>query len=105
MLLKISEKFSDSPGGRYENEGPFSGERFRDEILIPMLEEAIEKEEKILIDLDDLYGLPTSFLEEAFGGLIRKGYSRTIKQSISFKSEDRPNIVEKIIKYIDEGGE
>ncbi len=35
MILKISEDYSETPGGRYIKEGKFSGEDFRNTHLIP----------------------------------------------------------------------
>ena len=59
--------FSANPGGRARKDGEFSGEKFREEILIPLL----EKHKYIELDISDAYGLGSSFLEEAFGGLVR----------------------------------
>jgi hypothetical protein len=61
-----------SPGGRFKSDGPFSGEWFRDEILAPALAQAIETGERLGVELGGTSGYGSSFLEEAFGGLIRK---------------------------------
>jgi hypothetical protein len=61
-----------SPGGRFKSDGPFSGEWFRDEILCPALRQAIEVGEHLSVELGGTSGYGSSFLEEAFGGLIRK---------------------------------
>lgn len=98
--IKISTEFSDSPGGRYKREGDYSGEQFREEILFPRYQDAIKNGDKILVDLDDCYGLPTSFLEEAFGGLVREHHCKNASNIIEFKSDDRPNLIYKIKKYI-----
>lgn len=100
MEIKISKVFSDTPGGRYIVEGPNSGEEFRKKFLLNAYKLGIEKNEKILIDLDDLYGSPTSFLEEAFGGLVREVKDPSIIKMFEFKSDDRPKLVEKIIEYM-----
>ena len=68
--IKIA-RFSLSPGPRYIDEGKNSGEMFRKDILYPKFKEAIETNSKIIVDLDGTDGYGTSFLEEAFGGLIR----------------------------------
>lgn len=72
MFIKVAEEFTETPGARYRNQGPFSGEEFIDSLLYPKYEEAIQKNEKLVVDLDGGYGYGSSFLEEAFGGLIRK---------------------------------
>jgi hypothetical protein len=60
-----------SPGGRYITDGPFSGEWFREKVLGPALGAAIQTGEKLIVELDGTSGYGSSFLEEAFGGLIR----------------------------------
>jgi len=62
--------FSKTPVGRYRTDGPSSGQRFREEVLLP----AINAGQKVEIVLDGVAGLPPSFLDEAFGGLVRKGH-------------------------------
>ena len=65
--IDISKDFSDVPAGRYKKDGPNSGERFRDDILIP----ALLTGEKVEVVLDGSEGYGSSFLDEAFGGLAR----------------------------------
>ena len=60
-----------SPGGRYITDGPYSGEWFRNEVLAGELRAAIRNGEVLEVELDWTSGYGTSFLEEAFGGLIR----------------------------------
>ena len=55
-------------------DGPNSGEAFRDDILLPALKRADQKGDLVAVSLDDVVtGLGPSFLEEAFGGLVREG--------------------------------
>lgn len=101
IRIIISEDFSDTPGGRYIKEGAFSGEAFRNEILRPKYDEAIEKKEKLFIDFDNCYGFASSFLEESFGGLVRDTKSTKIKDILEIKSDDRDDLKDWIYKYID----
>jgi len=95
-LIDIGRDFSRYPAGRYESDGPFCGEIFRQKFLVP----AITKNEKIIIELDGTAGYGSSFLEEAFGGLVRLGYSANqIKTVITLHSED-PSLLEEIEEYI-----
>jgi hypothetical protein len=71
--IKIAD-FTRYPGPRYEADGPFSGQEFRNTILIPALRDAIADNEVISVLLDDVAGYGSSFLEEAFGGLVRAGF-------------------------------
>lgn len=99
ISVKVSE-YSTTPGGRYISDGKYSGEDFRTKVLLPKYEQALESGEKMLVDLDDCYGMPTSFLEEAFGGLVRIKKDRKIAEMLEIKSEDRPDLIEKVQGYI-----
>lgn len=66
--ISLADDFSVYPGGRYLSDGPFSGEEFRNKI-IPLF----QINDAVVIDLDGVRGHPASFLEEAFGGLLRNG--------------------------------
>ena len=103
MRISICKEFSETPGARYKSEGIYSGEEFRESLLQPKFEEAIKKGEKLVVDLDGGYGYPTSFLEEAFGGLARTFGSQKVLESLEFVSEDEPALVEEIIMYIRAG--
>lgn len=100
MEVKISRDFSETPGARSRADGKYSGEEFREEYLIPAYLEAKKKHEKLIIDLDGGYGYPTSFLEEAFGGLARKFDSSSVLSILSFISNDEPSLIEEIQEYI-----
>lgn len=100
ITINIAKDFSDTPGARFIKEGDYSGELFRKELLEPKFKEAIEKNQKLVIDLDGGYGYPTSFLEEAFGGLARIYDKKQILENIEFISQDEPILVEEIKEYI-----
>lgn len=67
-MIKVSD-YSKFPYRRHAPEGDFSGEFFRERILIP----ALESSAKVTVDLNGVLSLGSSFLEEVFGGLIRSG--------------------------------
>lgn len=58
-----------TPGGRFKSDGPFSGERLRDDVLVPAYKRG---EAAVVVKLDGALGWPASFLEEAFGGFVDK---------------------------------
>ncbi|RRW40999.1 MULTISPECIES: STAS-like domain-containing protein [Pseudomonas] len=96
--LKVAD-FSEFPGPRKESIGPNSGEKFRDEKLIP----AIHKYGKNLkVNLDDTAGYGSSFLEEAFGGLIRCGIDKDVVLSIcdNLISSEDPSLISEIKLYV-----
>ncbi len=101
-MIKISvcKDFTDAPGPRYIIQGDFSGELFRNKWLIPNLKEALKNKDKVLVDLDGTFGYPTSFLEEAFGGLTEFFDKNVILNTIEFKSNDELGLIDEIKEYI-----
>lgn len=58
----------DLPSGRYrKNCTGGSAEEFRDDVLIPAL-----AEDDVTVHLVPRYGMPVSWCEEVFGGLVRE---------------------------------
>lgn len=100
LNINISQDFSETPGARYRTEGDFSGEQFRDDLLEPKFLEAKRNSEKITINFDGGYGYPTSFLEEAFGGLARKYDPTDVLNIFIFISDDEPSLIEEVNGYI-----
>lgn len=102
ILFKVSKEFSKTPGPRLPVEGEFSGELFRERHLMPAIKEAINKNASLIIDLDCTAGYGTSFLEEAFGGLIRIDNYRLeeLMDHLEFVSNEEPYLIEDIIEYL-----
>lgn len=100
MIIKISKDFSETPGARLRSEGKYSGEEFRDDILKIKFEEAKATKEKLTIDFDGGYGYPTSFLEEAFGGLARFFSPSEVLSVLEFISYDEPSLINEVTNYI-----
>lgn len=98
-VYKISTEFSKTPGPRSICEGEFSGELFRIEHLVPEFAKAISEDYILVIDLDGTAGYGTSFLEEAFGGLIRNNkYSLSqIQKHIIFISNEESYLIKDIM--------
>lgn len=69
--VRLATKFSPYLGGRYRDDGPYSGQEFREDFLVPWMTDAIRDHQLLVLDLDGVAGVPSSFLEEAFGGLLR----------------------------------
>lgn len=98
--ILISKQFSKTPFGRYVSDGPHSAVRFRKEFLVPAF---VDIEEPIEVDFDGIsLAIGSSFLEEAFGGLIRKeGISKDkVKKYLIIKSE-LPFYEQQIARFID----
>ena len=101
MRIKISEEYTRTPGGRYITEGDFSGEAFRKNVLKEKYMAALELKETLIIDMDGCYGFPSSFLEEAFGGLARDLNDKNILKNIDIISFDEPGMSERIKSYVE----
>ena len=100
MKLRVAEEFSRAPGPRSKSEGPDSAEKFYESLLEPRFRQAVEHNDKLLVDLDGGFGYSTSFLEEAFGGLARVYGPKTVLERIQIKSEEEPYLAEDVIRYI-----
>ena len=104
VLLKLAEKFSRTPGPRYASEGNHSGEDFRNNVLHPAYESAVAEGNFLVVILDGTCGYGTSFLEEAFGGLIRENGIplATLKQNMRIVSVEEPDLLEEVSEYMEE---
>lgn len=100
-IVSIARDFTKYPAGRYVEDGPFSGAAFRERFLVP----ALQAGEFLVIELDGVRGYGSSFLEEAFGGLVRKGFEPAqVKQSLKLVASDL-SLVDEIFDYIEHGNE
>ncbi|RED11272.1 STAS-like domain-containing protein [Pontivivens insulae] len=101
MSISIANDFSRVPAGRYHpSDGNKSGERFRSEFLAKRL---LESDERVTVSLDGVVGFPSSFLEEAFGGLVRAGFKYDVlrkRLKIVTTEPRKQRYVEQIWQYI-----
>jgi hypothetical protein len=88
----FAESFSKYPGGRYRRHGPFSGEEFRDDVLMPL----VDKHKKVKLNLTGTYGFGSSFIDEAFGEMGKKFGVAKCRDLLIFISEDDPALVDLI---------
>ena len=102
--ISIAKDFSKFPIGKSRVDGPHSGQAFLEDYLLPKLREATA-ENPLIIDLDDTIGLTASFLEAAFGGLVKKGYKKSDLEKILRLVTTQPSFVmyeELTWEYIEE---
>ena len=100
-VIKVAQDFTRFPSGRFKKNGDTSGEAFREKFLEPALKDGIE----ITVDLDGTIGYGSSFLEEAFGGLIRalRIKPEHLRNRLHLASSD-PSLIEEIESYIADAG-
>ena len=96
ITIHIASEFSRHPAGRFIEDGPYSGEAFRQKFL----EKPLMDGETVLIDLDGTRGYGSSFLEEAFGGLVRVGLAKDrLLKSIELRTS-RQSLKQEIMEYL-----
>lgn len=98
--ISIANDFSTEPLGRFPSDSDTNGTLFRENFLVP----ALSKYDFIQVNLDSTEGYGSSFLEEAFGGLVRKHdlASSELLRRITFISNDDPTLISEIQKYIND---
>ena len=104
VIINIALDFNQYPAGRFKTDGPYSGEGFREKCLVP----ALKENDRVTVILDSVPGYGSSFLEEAFGGLIRtEGFSiDEITAKLHLKADGRNEVyIPEISTYIKEASE
>lgn len=94
--INIPKDFHPRPYGRDEGDGDYNGYTFCHTVLAP----ALKKYDAVHVDLTGYNRYGRSFLDEAFGGLIREeGFTA---EDITNKLTYSHNQVQSIISVIDE---
>ena len=96
-VVDMGKDFSRYPAGRTDKDGKFNGTAFRDIHLLPY----IRKGNRVVVMLDSGFAYGSSFLEEAFGGLVRAGVDKkTVVSMVDLKTEDSA-LREEIVRYLE----
>jgi len=95
VVIDVGRDFSMTPGGRYRNDGAWSGEEFREELLEPK----IKAGDNVIVDLDGPVGFTTSFLEEVFGGIVRI-FGPKVKDRVRVRAALKPTRAQKAMLYL-----
>lgn len=97
-IISIAKQFSEFPTGRFYSDTEVSGQAFREKFLVPRLKVG----DSLLVDLDGVEGFGSSFLDEAFGGLVRlEGFRlHELSENLKFKSEEDPSLIVEINGYM-----
>jgi len=97
-VISVAETIGFYPGGRLRTDSSHSGQEFREDYLEPVF----QTDEVVEVDLDRVLGYASCFLDEAFGGLVRKGIpADRVRAQLRLRSV-HPSIIEEINRYIDE---
>lgn len=101
LVINVAKNFTRFPSGRFKRNGETSGEAFRGQFL----ENPLKEGKEITVELDGTIGYGSSFLEEAFGGLVRvlEISPQNLKSKLHIVSDD-PALLEEVNGYIDDAG-
>lgn len=78
IIIKIATDFSRIPGARYPEEGDYSGQEFRQNVLHPALKKAIEMNVKLIVDLYNRANELYTF------------HKRNVQKNVFFRSMENP---------------
>ena len=102
VTISIANHFSAYPAGRYPADGDYNATAFRKKWLVP----ALADDARVEVTFDDVIGLAASFLDEAFGGLIRsEGMSKEFLDAHLHLTTTEPELEDYVglaRRYIDE---
>lgn len=98
MTFSVARDFSPFPGPRRSVQGPCSGEALR-KLLARRLR---AQPGQMIINLDGTHGYGSSFLDEAFGGLVRSEHfeKSEILNRLQFVSKLDPTYIDEILESI-----
>ena len=89
MTVEIAKDFSRLPGPRLRTAGRHSGEQFREEHLTPALEDGIRSGQPATIVMSGTeFGCTDAFLDESFGGLVRRHGLEEVRKSLVITGDD-----------------
>lgn len=95
-IINVARDFTPYPAGRFRKHGRFTGQVFREDLLVPALRDF----DVVLVDFNGTEGVRSSFLDEAFGGLVRtENLPREIVARLKVQVDDRHTALE-IDEYI-----
>ena len=99
QVFSIAQRFGPYAGPRFTRQGAHSGESLR-RMLLKFLNET---NGVVTVVLDGTRGMGSSFLDEAFGGLVRsEGKSKDdLKRRLRFQSLVDPSYIETISDSIE----
>lgn len=99
VTINIAKDFTRFPSGRFRRNGETSGEAFRQDFL----ERPISDGKKVVVQFDGTIGYGSSFLEEAFGGLVRALNMKASKLNslLTLESSDQI-LIDEVLSYIED---
>jgi hypothetical protein len=84
-VLRVLD-FTETPGPRYIDQGPSSGEQFYLDVLNQQFADCIKHKRSLSLELDGVAGYPSSFLDQALGELVYDFSADLVKRYLKFKT-------------------
>ncbi len=97
-IIDLPKDFSPYPAGRDRADGRWSAEAFREDLLVP----ALRIGGGVQVQLDGAFGYGSSFIEEAFGGLVRVDHFDLVdlERRLEITCNEDPTLVDEAWEYI-----
>lgn len=98
--VMVATEFAYVPFGRYRTDGDFSAQRFREDFLVPRLEQS----DVLVVDFNGVSeAVGSSFLNESFAGLVAvENYNKDeLLKKLEIRS-DNDDLIKEILEYIRE---
>lgn len=101
QTISVAKQYSRHPAGRVDADGPFNGKKFLERLLLPTFQRCREAGRTLRVELDGVAGYGSSFLEEAFGGLVREAGlpANQILGTLQLVTED-DGLREEVLEYM-----
>lgn len=94
-VLSVAKDFTRYPTARYHVDSPRSGEVFRTQHLVPLLEIG-----RVRVLLDGTAGYGSNFLQGAFGDLVLQFSVTYLEMYLQIVSDEDPSLVHECWEYI-----
>lgn len=90
--ITVVKDFSPRPFGRYPKHSDFCGQNFRAQLLAPAMKEF----DRVIVDLNGYNRYGRSFIDEAFGGLVRdEGWTqKELRKHLEIVHDSLPSVVQ-----------
>ena len=100
ISISLANDFNPVPIGREK------GKKFREEILLPKIQEAERNREVVVVSLDGAEGVGSSFADEAFAGLVADGRytAKRLRELLRVEAKDAGHkpYIELLWEFVDE---
>lgn len=94
--IKVSD-WTRYPGGRFKEDGDFSGQEFREVYL----ENAVQNGDSFIIDFNGIFTAGWSFLDEALGYYVSEMGVGNFRKRFVIIADDDPDILEEMEAIIE----